>query len=363
MFHHRAGSPLGVTLKHVAKRANVALGTASRVINGHPDVNPRLRLRVEKVIQELNYRPNARARSFVRDSSPVLSFILSNRNFLHPVHSRILQGVEEYCEEVGYFVLFTKFDYTPEISPRDLGLPRVLRSHGIADCVILAGTNYDCFVDALEKLRIPHVLLGNNFITNRNREPVDQVCSDDIVGAYEMTQYLIQLGHEHIWYIGDTSLLWFKWRYDGYCQAMIENRLEPLGCTVGLSDNYFAHGYACTELLLEERRPVTAVFAGADDIAFGAWDCLTKKGIGVPRDLTLVGFNDDEDAQYKIPALTTVRVDRIELGRQLAMMAINKIKSPGKRFPEIVIPVTLMRRGTARPLVEARHQSPPTDGA
>ena len=354
---------MGVTLKHVAKRANVALGTVSRVINGYPDVNPRLRQRVEKVIQELNYRPNARARSFVSDSSPVLSFILSNRDFLHPVHSRILQGVEEYCEEVGYFVLFTKFDYTPEISPGELGLPRVLRSHGIADCVILAGTNYDCFVDALEKLRVPYVLLGNNFITKRSREPADQVRSDDIVGAYEMTKYLIQLGHEHIWYIGDTSLLWFKWRYDGYHQAMIENGREPFGYTIALSDNYFANGYACTELLLEERRPVSAIFAGADDIAFGAWDCLTKKGVIVPRDLTLVGFNDDEDAQYKIPPLTTMRVDRIELGRQLAMMAINKIKSPGRRFPEVVIPATLMKRGTARPLVEPRQHCPGTEGA
>ncbi len=160
-----------VTIKEVAKRARVAVGTVSRVINQHPQVDPKLRARVEQVIRELNYRPNARAQSFVRDSSPIVSFILSNRDFLHPVHSRILQGVEEYCQEAGYLVIYTKFVYTPGAAPSELRLPRVLRSHGIADSVILAGTNYDNFSEALENLGVPYVLLANNFITQKPRPP------------------------------------------------------------------------------------------------------------------------------------------------------------------------------------------------
>ena len=163
---------MAVTIKDVATRAGVALGTVSRVINGFPDVNPRLREKVERTIRELNYRPNARAQSFVRDASPIICYILSNRDFVHPIHSRILQGVEEYCEEAGFFVLYTKFQYTDETQAAELRLPRVLQSHGISDCVILAGTNYDNFVDAVEDLASPMCFWPITSLRESGQEPL-----------------------------------------------------------------------------------------------------------------------------------------------------------------------------------------------
>ena len=156
-----------VTLKQVSQRAQVAAGTVSRVINQHPNVDPELRDRVERAIRELNYRPNARAQIFVKNASPILSFILSNRSFLHPLHSRILQGVEAHCEEAGHFVLFTRFAYQPDTGAADLKLPAVLRSHGIADSMILAGTNYQNFADALDELQVKYVMLANNFVAGK----------------------------------------------------------------------------------------------------------------------------------------------------------------------------------------------------
>ena len=129
-----------VTIKDVAHRARVAVGTVSRVVNGRPDVNDELRARVLRALDELNYRPNARAQSFARNSSPVVSFILSNRDFLHPFHSHVLQGVEEYCEQTGHFVMYTRFRYSADLKTQDMRLPGVLERHGIADCVIVAGT-------------------------------------------------------------------------------------------------------------------------------------------------------------------------------------------------------------------------------
>ena len=141
MFHS-----LPATIKDVAALAGVSIGTVSRVLNNYADVDAKLRERVESAIRELSYRPNARARSFVQNSTPILSFILSNRTLINPFHSGILQGVEEYCEQAGYFVMFTQYDYSRQTRPADLQLPGVLRSHGMADCLILAGTNYDNFV-------------------------------------------------------------------------------------------------------------------------------------------------------------------------------------------------------------------------
>ena len=352
--------PKPATMKEVAARAGVALGTVSRVINGHPDVDPRLRERVEGAIQELGYRPNARARSFNRDASPLISYILGNRDILNPFHSRILQGVEEYCDGAGYFVLFTKFRYTPDIKPSELRLPPVLQSHGLSDCVILAGTNYGNFLEALEALGVPYVLLANNLITKRKREAFDQVRFDDATGAYEATAYLISLGHQHIWYIGDISLPWVKVKYESYVCAMSDHGLQPLAQTIGLANDYFTNAYRSVKLIRERKRPLTAILSN-DDGALGAWDALSEAGLQVPGDVSLIGFGDNEYVQVKVPPLTTVRIDRLEIGRQLANMAVSKIKDPAKQWPEVVVPTTLIRRGTTRPLLPDQRTHPESE--
>ena len=111
------------------------------------------------------------------------------------------------------------------------------------------------------------------------------------------------------------------------------------------------------EMILDQGQPLTAVFAGYDDIAHGAWDALARRGLQVPRDVSLIGYHDEDQAQFKVPPLTTVRVDKFAIGRQLARMAVEKLRSPGKRLPEVILPVTLMRRGTTRPLLQEARAS------
>jgi len=342
-------------MKDVATRAGVALGTVSRVVNEYPDVDPGLRERVEKAIRELNYRPDARAQSFNRAASPLIGYILGNRPLLNRFHSRILQGVEEYCDEAGYLVIYSKFNYRPGAKASELLMPRLLQSHGLTDCLILAGTNYENFVEALEQLGISYVLLGNNFVGDKKLPPVDQVRFDDAAGAYAATRYLIELGHRHVWYVGDIALPWSRVKYESYLRAMADSGLAPQAQTIGLADDYYANGYRSVKLILEKKLPITAILTN-DDGALGAWDALTGSGLHVPQDVSLVGFGDNENVQVTVPPMTSVRIDRMEIGRQLAKMAIAKIKSPGRKFPEVVLPTTLMRRGTTRPVVEVNQE-------
>jgi|ERR1017187_182464 DNA-binding LacI/PurR family transcriptional regulator len=339
---------MAATIKDVARLASVSIGTVSRVLNERANVDAQLRERVEAAIRELHYRPNARARVFVQNSTPVISFILSNRSLLNPFHSGILQGAEEYCESEGFFVMFTKYDYSPLTKPSELRLPGVLQSHGIADCLILAGTNYENFVEAVERLGVPYVILANHHVTGKPVAPYDRVGWDDDQGPYEATRYLITLGHRHIWYIGDTSLPWYQQRYRSYERAMRESGLEPLGQTVGLSNDYYANGYACTQVILDKGYPVTAIFAAYDEIAFGAADALQKHGLSIPQDVSLIGYGDDDGAQFKVPPLTSVHVDKARVGRELARMAVEKLRRPGRRMAALTVPVRLMKRGTTR---------------
>jgi DNA-binding LacI/PurR family transcriptional regulator len=342
------------TIKDVAIRAGVAVGTVSRVVNNRPDVNQELRSRVLRAAEDLNYRPNARGRSLARNSSALLSFILSNRDFLHPFHSHVLQGVQEFCERAGYFVMYTQFQYSPHIKAAELTLPLVLQSHGMTDCVLLAGTNYKNFSDALETRNIPYVLLANNFISDGPRKPVNQVRFDDAAGAAEATRYLIQLGHRQICYIGDISMPWYQARYRAYLAEMERAGLKPTAQTLGLSDDRFTNGLKSVQEILDQKVPVTAIFAGTDEVAFGAWEALRRRELQVPRDISLIGF-DDQQTQLMFPALTTVRVDIGEVGRQLAKMAITKLTTNGLAIPEVLVPTRLMKRETCRPLLNMQR--------
>ena len=341
---------MAVTIKDVAARAKVAVGTVSRVMNGRENVDAKLRARVEKAIEDLGYRPNARAQALSRNSSPILSFILSNRQFVHPFHSQVLQGVEQYCAAAGYFVLYTHFDYPPATPPEALRLPGVLRTHGIADCVIVSGTNYDGFLDALDQLNIPYVVFGNNFISDRPRPAFDQVRFDETGGAREATTYLQQLGHREIWFIGDTSLPWFANRHRGYADAMDAAGLAPHAFTAKLADDPFTEGLRAVEYLIDSKVAMTALFCASDDIAYGAWQALERHGLNVPSDVSLAGF-DDQYGPLRTPRLTSVRVDAGAVGRELAKMAIEKIRNRGTRVPQIVLPTALQRRETCRPLL------------
>jgi LacI family transcriptional regulator len=175
---------------------------------------------------------------------------------------------------------------------------------------------------------------------------------DEFRGAFEACQYLIELGHRDIWYIGDVSLPWYKTRYEAYAAAMAAAGLEARGQTVRLAENLFANGYASTDMILSKGMPVSAIFAGADNLAYGVLEALNHRRLSVPRDISLIAFDDLPDSEFKSPPLTTVHVDRIEVGRQLARLAIEKAKNPNAQLPEVVLPAGLIRRGTTWPLVQ-----------
>jgi hypothetical protein len=171
----RSGKKKPATIVDVASKAGVSLGTASRVMNNRRGVDPELRRKVTEAARSLQYVRAANARRALRENCPIVTFVLSNRDFLHPVHARLLQGAEEFCEERGFFVVFKRLDYSFDAPVCELKLPALLREHGIADCLILAGTNHLNLLDATERAGVPYVLYGNNLVGRAPHGPVDLV--------------------------------------------------------------------------------------------------------------------------------------------------------------------------------------------
>jgi LacI family transcriptional regulator len=338
-----------VTIRDVARKAKVSVGTVSRAVNRTGEVSLELRQRVEAAVEALGYRPNVGARSLRGKSSPILSFVLSNRSFLHPMHSHVLQGFEAYCTQAGYFVLFTRYDYSQHTRASELKLPPILENHGLADCLIVSGTNYDNFLDAVEKLGLKHIVLANNLVSKRKRPPVNQVRFDDVAGSVEATEYLIELGHRDIWFIGDGSTPWCAARFGAYQRVMEAAGLPARAMMAGLGNEQFQDGYRSAEYVLDSGEPATAILCGTDMIAYGAWEALTVHGKKVPADISLIGF-DDHLSALRTPQLTSVRVPAEQVGRELARMAI-ELSQPGiASVREVMVPTTLQRRGSCRVL-------------
>jgi DNA-binding LacI/PurR family transcriptional regulator len=334
-----------VTVREVADFAGVAVGTVSRVVNKHEAVNPALRKRVEEAIRKLNYLPPTH-RGTLDVGAPTISFVLSNRRFLHPVHSLILQGVEEHCRNLGYLVLYTSFEYRPETPWDELTLPKLLTNHRIADCLILVGMNYENLLVALQNANVSYVYGGNKTISGKPLPPFDSVRWDERAAAYEATRYLLQLGHERIGYIGDITLPWYAKPYEGYRQALREASLEPISQTIALSADPYENGRLGMELLLRYEPRATAVVAECN-VLYGAWEACRATGLLVPQDISLIALGEQYGLLNALP-VTNVSVDMTLVGESLARMAVAKIKSLKAPIPEVILPTTLVPRGTCK---------------
>jgi LacI family transcriptional regulator len=342
------------TIHDVAKYAGVSTSSVSRVLNQYSGIHPHLRSRVEEAIQELSYVPAKHKKRWPETGSRLFYFILTNRNLHIPFHSKTLQAIENECSRKGDLLLFRTLQYSPETPPEDLQLARVLefeflgrdgtRPHG----VILTGPTYQNLLQALQSLSIPYILLGNNFGgTNLGS---DAVTFDGHQGSYEATRYLRDLGHTQILFIADPSVSWYAPIYEGYLRAMNEAGLNPIAQTKTLSDSFYSNGYLSVEIAFEQFQGITAIFAGYDETALGAWKALDDRNLSVPRDVSLIGFDDEDYAAFTVPPLTTVRIDVESLGRELINQLYRKIERPLGTVPIVTLGTTLVKRGTCRPL-------------
>src|SRR5947209_10102164 len=190
--------PGKTTIREVAQAASVGVGTISRVLNSSSQVSRETRARVLKAIRRLGFRPNAQARRILRRRSESVCFLLSNRDFLHPFHARILQGVESYATGMKQHVLFAALHYSAKTSADRIDLPPVLQEHGLIDGVILAGTIYPNLLQRIGSIHMPIVAFSNNVVGMNDQQQFDQVGFDDAEGALHSTRYVIGKGHRRI---------------------------------------------------------------------------------------------------------------------------------------------------------------------
>lgn len=314
-----------MSIREVARRAGVGIGTVSRVLNGRVSVSPEVQRRVRQVVKELKYTPNVHARRMWKGRAETICFVLANREILLSLHGHIFRGVEEFCAVNQYSVLFTTFRYSAHSAPDELELPPILMSKGIVDGVILGGVNYPNLLERMDSDAISYSLFGNNLVGDE--VPGGRVVMfDDRDGAEQAVEYLIRLGHQDIWFVGHTGWPWNRRRYESYLKIMKRRSLRPRAVVEGLAQAGHELGLQAARRILEGGEPCTAIFAGSDYIACGVIEAATRMGRRVPEDLSVIGFDALDEFIYYRPRITSVGADKEKIGEYCALLVIRQVE-------------------------------------
>jgi DNA-binding LacI/PurR family transcriptional regulator len=320
-------------LHDVANLAGVSHTTVSRVLNNQQYVSEKTRANVEKAMRELHYRPNLYARSLVTRSSATIGvLIISDSNLAGSL--KILTEISVEATKANFLTSITSFDKNADVDPREAMLR--LFDQGLAGIVVISARKEG--LDDLVKMAngIPLVFC------KAGPDRFDyHIKLENETAAYRATQQLLSLGHTKIAHFsGPKGLIDSDDRRRGFEKAMKEAGLKAEMVFEG--DWSADSGYKLGKDLLSSANNFTAVFAGNDKIALGLIHALNQKNLEVPRDVSIIGFDDLEESKHFRPALTTVRQDFTQFGsRAIAMLQaqITGVEKP--KFeplnPELVI--------------------------
>lgn len=330
------------TIRDLARRAGVSVATVSRVLNNYPDVSQETKDRVLTLARELNYRPSAAARSLVTRRSNVIGvFFLQdhiNTMVLHPFFQEVMVGFKRAVGQAGFDLLF----FTSQ-QPGDQHFSYLQRCrHHRVDGVVLMGIDrHDQGMVELARSGIPCMSIDTDVLGKR----AGYVISDNRGGAHTAVAHLARLGHSRIALInGVSSSRVGHDRFLGYRDALQEAGLPYRADYVLDHDFTWEHGYATMQRLLDLPEKPTAVFATADLIAMGAIKAVHERGLRVPDDLALVGFDDIQVATMVHPALTTIRQQKEDLGRMAGEALVRMVEDPNATPPLITLPTELVVR-------------------
>jgi len=335
---------MGVTIKDVAARAGVSLSTVSLVLNNKDHVSDEMRQKIMQAIKELDFHPRRIARGLASKTTGNIGFVLTDNHFsrAEPFYTKVFLGTEFEARNHHYYVLLTTVE---ENFRKDKYIPRFLLEKNV-DGVILAGKIPAGLIDYIRETGLPYVLVDNLPKTG----PVSAVLIDNIDGAFQAVSHLIELGHKHIAFVGgDMDHPSLSDRYEGYKKAL-EHFNIPLEKEIVVLDEKYTgieDGYNAICKLMKRKANFTAIFAGNDAMAQGCMRCLRERKIDVPGQIALVGFDDIESDVQIEPNLTSVRVDKIELGAVAIRRLVEMIQAGHFIQGKTILPVELViRRST-----------------
>jgi len=332
-------APARPTYAVIAKTAGVSEATVSRVLNGDDSVHPERARRVQEAVDKLGYKKNRVASALASGRTGLIAVVIDDdlSVFADPFYGTVTSGVSRILMENG---LQTVLMVSP-VGSLDGSVAHYLRS-GEVDGAIFFALHSDILINNLKKQGLPLVITG----TPHSSNDVAFVDTDNFGGGHTATKHLMSNGAKKVAIItGDIGTTAAKQRLDGYLQAYRESGHVPAKGLICEGDYSFEAGRAHCEKLLDAHPDVDGIFASNDLMALGALTALRDRGISVPDQVRVVGFDDSLLAQTSTPALTTIRQDVVALGEAAGTLMIAQLN--GQDVEPVILPTELVIRTSA----------------
>lgn len=322
----------------VAALAGVSHQTVSRVFNNQPNIRPATKAKVEEAMAQLGYQPNPAARSLVTAKSNMIGLLVSDTGLYGP--AGMLNAMERQARQAGYFAITVAVrSDSPEAWEEGIRHLAKMHVEGMATIALRS-----------EVLQLATSIMPNvKMVAIDADDEADQVRAvgiDNFEGAHMATQHLIELGHRQILHIaGPSTSSEASSRLRGYQKAMTEAGLKP---SVTQGDWTAETGYRIgVELDLDGAAP-TAIFTANDHLALGLIKALSARGVSIPEDISLVGFDDIPEAPYFLPPLTTVRQDFTQLGELAIQVLLSDLAGTKRKKMATITPQLVLRESATR---------------
>jgi LacI family transcriptional regulator len=334
-------SPSKITIVEVAEKAGVSLGTVSRVLNNDIHVAPETRERVSAVVREMGYVANRQARSLKGSRTNTIGMLVPDLGTGYI--GEIMHGVDS---ELGLHQLDLMLFTTHRAAIKEANYVANMVQGMVDGLLLVLPRNPADFIGSLTQLDFPFVLIDHQGTSS----PCPAVGATNWQGAYNATEYLIKLGHSRIGFItGSMDLGAAVDRLDGYKSALKTHHIDEDPKLIYHGTFFQPEGYAGACELMELAEPPTAIFASNDVMAMGAMDAVRTRGLRIPEDVSIMGFDDIPQAEVVRPALSTVRQPLRDMGAIATQMLIEKLKDPEKEMTRIELPTELIVRASTMP--------------
>jgi DNA-binding LacI/PurR family transcriptional regulator len=334
-----------VSIYDIARRAGVSPSTVSRALEDHPRIGAMTRQRIQAIAREMDYVPSTVAKGLSVNKTWTIGMVLAAIS--DPFMGRVVEGVEQAAIEAGFNVFISISQNDPQ---REIAIIKMLQKRRVDGIIVIASHLFEQYPRFFEHSKIPIVVINEQ----EPGESMHFVTVDDVQAARLAVEHLLALGHRRIGFVGVTNRpKSSRYRLQGYQDALAAADIasDPaLVFSPADIEDHARRGGASLEPLLTAG--ATAVFCYNDATAIGLLAACNKRGLRVPDDLSIIGFDDIDMATYAMPPLTTIRQPRFELGERAMgmMLALLDGQEPENQF----VPTELVVRQTTARLVPGK---------
>ena len=325
------------TLKDIANEAGISTTAVSKVLNDRGGVSKETEQRVREIAARLNYRPNIVAKSLKTNNTKTIGFVVSDSS--QSFFASVIKGAEDRAQVLGYNVILVNTNRSGEHEKQAISTLIGKRVDGLLLASSMLTKERD--IEFLNSLNIPYVFLVRR--SEYGNAPF--VGNDNVAGAQTMVEYLIRTGSRKIHFLNmDRESTSSVNRLEGYIRALESHGIPYDASLVHYAKPDIQEGYVVIRRILESGIDVQALFCGCDVLSIGAIEAITERGLRIPEDIRVCGYDDIELAAYLRFPLTTMRQPKEEIGIKGVNVLVNSINQKGDKNKVIVLASDLIIR-------------------